>query len=113
MGQRMICEPACACWWWLQVPLLVAGCLLFALGTLGLFRFPDTLSRLHALTKVDNLGLGLLVLGLLPSVHDAAAAVKLLLIWAVALQASAISAHLVAVSVSGLESPTEEPAGDG
>ncbi|MGB9018202.1 MAG: monovalent cation/H(+) antiporter subunit G [Pseudolabrys sp.] len=34
--------------------------------TIGLLRFPDTLTRLHALTKVDNLGLGLIVFGLLP-----------------------------------------------
>ena len=32
----------------------------------GVLRFPDQLTRLHALTKVDNLGLGLIVLGLLP-----------------------------------------------
>ena len=31
-------------------------------GTVGLLRFPDTLTRLHALTKVDNLGLGFIVL---------------------------------------------------
>ena len=38
----------------------------FFAGTVGLLRFPDSLSRLHALTKADNLGLGLIVLGLLP-----------------------------------------------
>ena len=34
-------------------------------GSVGLLRFPDTLTRLHALTKADNLGLGLVVLGLM------------------------------------------------
>ena len=43
-----------------------AGALFFLAGTVGLLRFPDSLSRLHALTKADNLGLGLVVLGLLP-----------------------------------------------
>ena len=43
-----------------------AGALFFLAGTVGLLRFPDSLSRLHALTKADNLGLGLIVLGLLP-----------------------------------------------
>lgn len=42
------------------------GAVFFLAGTLGLLRFPDTLTRLHALTKADNLGLGLVVLGLLP-----------------------------------------------
>ena len=43
-----------------------AGAFFFLAGTVGLLRFPDTLTRLHALTKADNLGLGLVVLGLLP-----------------------------------------------
>jgi len=38
----------------------------FGGGRSVLLRFPDSLTRLHALTKVDNLGLGLVVLGLLP-----------------------------------------------
>jgi hypothetical protein len=43
-----------------------AGASFFLAGTVGLLRFPDALTRLHALTKADNLGLGLVVLGLLP-----------------------------------------------
>jgi len=35
-----------------------AGALFFLAGTIGLLRFPDTLTRLHALTKADNLGPG-------------------------------------------------------
>jgi len=43
---------------------LSAGVFFSLVGTVGLLRFPDTLTRLHALTKADNLGLGLVVLGL-------------------------------------------------
>ena len=42
--------------------LLGAGLAFYAAGSLGLLRFPDTASRLHALTKADNLGLGLVAL---------------------------------------------------
>jgi multicomponent Na+:H+ antiporter subunit G len=42
-----------------------AGTFFFLAGTIGLPRFPDALSRLHALTKADNLGLAFIVLGLL------------------------------------------------
>lgn len=80
----------------IQTVLLVLGCGFFAVGTLGLFRFPDTLTRIHALTKVDNLGLGFIVLALLPMAGSLTGALKLLLIWGVALAASATSAHLVA-----------------
>ena len=45
---------------------VAAGAFFFLAGTVGLLRFPDSLTRLHALTKADNLGLGLIVLGLLP-----------------------------------------------
>lgn len=80
----------------LQLILLAAGCFFYLVGTLGLFRFPDTMTRIHALTKVDNLGLGLVVLALLPMADSAAVALKMILIWLVALGASATAAHLVA-----------------
>lgn len=83
-----------------QCLLLIVGCLFFAVGTLGLFRLPDTLTRIHALTKVDNLGLGFIVLALLPEAASLAGGLKMLLVWAVALAASATSAHLVAKAVS-------------
>ena len=51
---------------------IAAGAFFFLAGTVGLLRFPDALTRLHALTKADNLGLGLIVLGLLPQVESVA-----------------------------------------
>ena len=88
---------------WIQGSLLLAGCIFFAIGTLGLFRFPDTLTRIHALTKVDNLGLGFIVLALLFSVPSLAVGMKIVLIWGVALAASATSAHLIARAVRSQE----------
>ena len=43
----------------LSTVLLIAGGVFFLAGTLGLLRFPDVYTRLHALTKADNVGLGL------------------------------------------------------
>jgi multicomponent Na+:H+ antiporter subunit G len=40
------------------VAAVSAGAFFFLAGSVGLLRFPDALSRLHALTKADNLGLG-------------------------------------------------------
>jgi len=81
------------------VVAVVAGLVLFVAGTAGLLRFPDTLSRLHALSKADNLGLGFVVLGLLPRMGDVAAVVKLVVIWLLVLFSSAIVAQLIARSV--------------
>ena len=73
-----------------------AGVVFFLAGTVGLLRFPDTLTRLHALTKADNLGLGLVVLGLLPRVSDPLAALKLICVWLLVLLASATASQLIA-----------------
>lgn len=73
-----------------------AGAVFFLAGTVGLLRFPDTLTRLHALTKADNLGLGLIVLGLLPRVSSVPAGLKLAAIWLLALLAGAAVSQLIA-----------------
>ncbi|PZF77306.1 Na+/H+ antiporter subunit G [Aestuariivirga litoralis] len=77
-----------------------AGAVLFLAGTLGLLRFPDTLTRLHALTKVDNLGLGLVVLGLLPQLGWLAAA-KMLAVWLLVQLSGAVVTQILARSVRG------------
>lgn len=81
---------------YLSTLLLLAGAFFFLAGTLGLLRFPDVYTRLHALTKADNLGLGLMVMGLAVQAESWAAAGKLLLIWGLVLLAGASVAHLVA-----------------
>ncbi len=59
-------------------------------------RFPDVYTRLHALSKADNLGLGLIVLGLAVSADRVLDVVHLALVWLLVLLASATSAHLIA-----------------
>lgn len=81
---------------WLQALLLVSGAGFFLVGTLGLLRFPDVYTRIHALTKADNLGLGLIVFGLLLGAESLAGGLKLLLIWGLVLISSATAGYLVA-----------------
>ena len=76
--------------------LLIIGALFFFAGTVGLLRFPDVYTRLHALTKADNLGLGLIVFGLAIQSQSWAMAGKLILIWLLVLLAGASVSHLVA-----------------
>lgn len=76
--------------------LVVAGAVFFVAGTVGLVRFPDVYTRLHALSKADNLGLGLIVLGLAVSADRVLDVVHLALVWLLVLLASATSAHLIA-----------------
>jgi multicomponent Na+:H+ antiporter subunit G len=76
-----------------------AGAFFFLAGTVGLIRFPDALTRLHALTKVDNLGLGLVVLGLLPQANGLFGALKLVTIWLLVQLSGAIVTQLIAGTV--------------
>jgi len=76
-----------------------AGAVFFLAGTVGLLRFPDSLSRLHALTKADNLGLGLVVLGLLPQADGLLAALKLVAVWLLAQLAGATVTQLIARAI--------------
>lgn len=82
----------------LSTLLLIAGAVFFLAGTVGLLRFPDVYTRLHALTKADNVGLGLMVAGLALQSESWAVAGKLLLIWLLVMLAGASVAHLVAVA---------------
>lgn len=74
---------------------VAAGAFFFLAGVVGLLRFPDTLTRLHALTKADNIGLGLIVIGLLPQAGSIMTAFKLLLVWLLVLLASATVGQLI------------------
>jgi multicomponent Na+:H+ antiporter subunit G len=80
----------------LSVVFLLAGAGFFLAGSVGLLRFPDVYTRLHALTKADNLGLGCVVAGLMLQAESPAAVGKLFLIWLLLLAASATAAQLVA-----------------
>ncbi len=76
--------------------LLVIGAFFFLAGTLGLLRFPDVYTRLHALTKADNVGLGFIVLGLSLQTDSLFVVGKLLLIWVLVLLSGSSVAHLIA-----------------
>lgn len=76
--------------------LFIAGAAFFLAGTAGLLRFPDVYTRLHALTKADNLGLGFVAIALILQDPSWATAAKLVLIWLLIMFSSSLSAFLVA-----------------
>lgn len=75
---------------------VTAGAVFFLAGTVGLLRFPDAFTRLHALTKADNLGLGLVILGLLPRVDSVFTGLKLICVWLLVLLSGSVAAQLIA-----------------
>jgi len=46
------------------VLLLLGGTFFFFVGTVGLLRMPDVFCRMHATTKCDTLGVGMIFFGL-------------------------------------------------
>ncbi len=81
------------------VVMVCAGVFFFFAGSIGMLRLPTTLSRLHALTKADNLGLGLVVLGILPRVDGPLDGLKLVLVWFLVQVSAGTVSQLIAVLV--------------
>ncbi|MCQ4316430.1 cation:proton antiporter [Stutzerimonas zhaodongensis] len=76
--------------------LLIGGLLFFVAGSVGLIRFPDTVSRLHALTKADTLGLGLVITGLSLRADSFWEVGQMVLIWLLLLASGATACQLLA-----------------
>ena len=81
---------------YIAMALIATGLIFFMAGSIGLLRLPDLYSRLHALTKADNVGLGMMVLGIIFISGDLLITLKLILVWLLVLASSAASAHLIA-----------------
>ncbi|PLW82271.1 cation:proton antiporter [Kineobactrum sediminis] len=82
--------------YWSSWPFLLGGVFFFLAGTIGLLRFPDAYSRLHAVTKADTLGLGLLVLGLCLRSESWQAVAQMLLVWLLVMASGATACQLLA-----------------
>ncbi|WP_111642310.1 cation:proton antiporter [Marinimicrobium alkaliphilum] len=80
---------------WLSWPLLLAGAFFFIAGTVGMLRFPDVYTRLHAVTKADTLGLGLVVAGLSVRADSVQAVAVMLLIWLLVMGSGATACQLL------------------
>ncbi|MGK3999331.1 monovalent cation/H(+) antiporter subunit G [Sorangium sp. So ce1024] len=76
--------------------LFAVGAFFFFAGTVGLLRFPDVYTRLHALTKADNLGLGFVSAGLALEAGELSVVLKLGITWGFVLLSSAVTCHLIA-----------------
>jgi multicomponent Na+:H+ antiporter subunit G len=80
----------------ISVASLIAGAFFFLVGTVGMLRFPDVYTRLHALTKADNLGLGLICFGLAWQAESWYAVITIFVVWCLVMFSSTTCCHLVA-----------------
>ncbi|NWN88118.1 MAG: monovalent cation/H(+) antiporter subunit G [Micrococcaceae bacterium] len=75
--------------------LLVLGTSLTAVAGFGLLRYPDVLSRMHAATKPQVLGLLLALAGLGVALETWTVIPVLIVAWLMQLMTAPVSAHLV------------------
>lgn len=76
--------------------VIALGLLLMAGGALGLLRFPDLYTRLHAANVADVVGSVVVVLGLAIAAPDGGVALRLLLLAALVMAIGPMLIHLVA-----------------
>ncbi len=75
---------------------LITGLFFFVVGTIGLLRMPDLYTRLHATTKCDTLGAGLVLIGVILYHGASPLALKLLFIIFFIWMINPTSAHAIA-----------------
>ena len=83
-------------WSMLTVLLCLVGAGFFFAGSFGMVRLPDVLTRLHASSKADNVGLAFVLTGVALEAGSTATAAKLVLIWLPLVVSSATSSTLIA-----------------
>jgi len=79
--------------------LLLGGTFFFTTATLGLIRFPDLFTRLHATGKGDTLGIGLILTGLAIYLGPSPTTIKIMLILIFVLLTSPVGTHCICRAV--------------
>lgn len=79
--------------------LLMGGLFFFLVGTIGLIRLPDVFSRMHATTKSDTLGAGLIILAAIVTLGFDWAVFKLLFILVFIWITNPTAAHIIGKAV--------------
>ncbi|MEV0295650.1 monovalent cation/H(+) antiporter subunit G [Nocardia sp. NPDC050710] len=82
-------------WQWLSAFLIVTGAFLAFTAALGILRFPDTLTRMHAATKPQVVGLILILMGTAIDLRRDANAWMLVLVGLFTLLTAPVIAHLI------------------
>ncbi len=76
--------------------LILGGVFFFGVGTLGLLRLPDAITRMHAAAKADTLGAGLVILGVIVRAGFSPVTLKLLVIMCFVWFTAPTATHVIA-----------------
>lgn len=89
----------------ITVALLVLGLFFFGVGVVGLLRLPDVYTRLHATTKCDTLGAGLVLLSVILSQGITGASAKLAIMIIFIWITNPTAAHIIAKAARSVNVP--------
>ncbi|MGF1657349.1 MAG: monovalent cation/H(+) antiporter subunit G [Verrucomicrobiales bacterium] len=78
-----------------SIPFLLSGAFFILVAALGVWRFPDFYSRVHAASKAATLGLGLMLIALIIEQPSFFLAVKALAILIFIFLTAPVAAHLL------------------
>ena len=92
--------------------LLLAGAVFLLIGAIGVLRFPDFYSRLHAVSVSDTMGTGLVLVGLMLQGGFSMVTVKLLLMFYFMIFTGPTAVHALAeAAMQGKVKPVVEEHG--
>ena len=80
----------------LIVFFLISGVFFYFVGVVGLIRMPDVYSRMHATTKCDTLGAGLILLALMLAQPISTATAKIFFVIVFIWLTNPTAAHIIA-----------------
>ena len=82
------------------VVLIVAGLFFFLVGTVGILRFPDALTRAHGAAKADTLGAVLCLSGLMIYNGFDSSNIKILMVIAFLWTTNPTATHMIARAIN-------------
>jgi len=83
----------------LVIFLIVSGLFFFLVGTIGILRFPDALTRAHGAAKCDTLGAFLTLLGIILYRGVSPFSIKLILVIIFLWISNPTATHIIAKSI--------------
>ncbi len=90
----------------ITIVIFLLGLFFFGVGVIGLLRLPDVYTRLHATTKCDTLGAGLVLLAVILNQGFTMASVKLALMILFIWFTNPTAAHIIAKAARSVGIPT-------
>ncbi len=92
----------------IAILLISFGLFFFLVGTIGVIRFPDALTRAHGAAKCDTLGAVLCILGLIVKSGLNSVSLKLIIVIVFLWTTNPTATHMIARAISNKKLVEEE-----